>query len=224
VALQGELKGHGDVVRVFRVLLVEGLIGFDAFYGLLDLFQVSVRLPAVSDDPVDLAAVLIDEEIGRRRVDVESFVDGISDFVAARGAIKNDVVVEEIGVFGIVVELLNQQSAAPSATRVEVDKDELVGFLGLGQGLFERTAQDPRGLGGGERGEEEQAGHGCRFLHRSLLGIRLAVPDNITHPEGKGNPHFPEVPPPFFSGSTRRRSRGRQYPGSLLPTLPRNTR
>jgi hypothetical protein len=77
---------------------------------------VLVGRGAVADDPVDLLAVLVDEELGRRRVDMKSLVDRVADLVAGGGPIDDDLGVEEIGVFGIVVELLNQQSAAPSAT------------------------------------------------------------------------------------------------------------
>jgi hypothetical protein len=116
----------------------------------LDLFQELVGRRSVADDPVDFLAVLVDEELGRRRVDAELLVDRIPDLVAAGSPIEDDVVVEKIGVLGIVVELLNQQFAGPSATREEVDEDELVLLLGLGQRLVEGARKDRGRLGGGE--------------------------------------------------------------------------
>jgi hypothetical protein len=131
---------------------------------------VLVGRGAVADDPVDLLAVLVDEKIRRRRVDVKSLVDRVADLVAGRGPVDDDLSVEKIGVFGIVVELLNQQSAAPSATRVEVDENELVLFLGFGQRLVERSGEDRGRLGGGEGGDEEETGEGGELFHAVLLG------------------------------------------------------
>jgi hypothetical protein len=71
---------------------------------------------AVADDPIDLVPVLVDKEFGRGALDLESLVDRVPDLVAAAGAVDDEIGVEEIGVLGIVVELLNQQSAASSAT------------------------------------------------------------------------------------------------------------
>jgi hypothetical protein len=124
---------------------------------LLDLLQELVGRRAVADDPVDLVPVLVDEELGRRGIDLELLVNGVADLVAAGGAIKDDVLVEKIGVLGVVIELLDQQFAAPSATREEIDEDELVLFLGPGQRLVERPVHDLGRLGGRERGDEKEA-------------------------------------------------------------------
>jgi hypothetical protein len=131
-ALLGQLEDDLDVVRLLGVAGREIDIGIDPGEGLLDLVQVPVGRRAVADDPIDLAAVLVDEQLGRRAPDLEPLEDRVADLVAAAGAVDDEVLVQEIGVFGIVVELLDQQSAAPSATRVEIDQDELVLFLGLG--------------------------------------------------------------------------------------------
>jgi hypothetical protein len=111
---------------------------------------------------------LVDEELGRRPDDVVLLVDGVAVLVAARGAVDDEVLVQELGVLGIVVELLNQQFAAPSATREEVDEDELVILLGLGQGLVERALKDRRCLSGGQRGEKEDSGEGGGLSHADL--------------------------------------------------------
>ncbi|NTV81316.1 MAG: hypothetical protein HGA24_07835, partial [Candidatus Aminicenantes bacterium] len=136
-ALLGQLEDDLDVCRLLGVAVVQGAVCIDAGERFLDLFQELVGRRSVADDPVDLFPVLVDEELGRRRPDVESLIGRVAVLFAPGGAIEDDALVEEIGVFGIVVELLNQQFAASSATREEVDEDELVLFLGLGQRLVE---------------------------------------------------------------------------------------
>jgi hypothetical protein len=120
-------------------------------------------------------AVLVDEKTGRRGVDMEAVEERIPDLFAARGAVEDDIVVEEVGVLGVVVELLNQQFTAPSATREEIDEDELVFLLRPGQSLVEGTAHDRGGLGRRERGEEEQADNRSELSHRGLL----VLPDGL---------------------------------------------
>jgi hypothetical protein len=169
-ALLGQLEDDLDVRRLLGVPFSQGDVGVDAGQRLLDLFKEFVGGRPVADDPVDLFPVLVDEQIGRRRVDFEPLEDGVADLVAAAGAVDDEILVEEIGVFGVVVELLDQQFAAPSATRVEVDEDELVLFLGLGQRLVEGSREDRGRLGGGERGDEEEAGERGDLFHTALLG------------------------------------------------------
>jgi len=168
-ALPGELEGDLDIVRGFGIARRQIAVGVDARERLLDLLQELVGRRAVADDPVDLFPVLVDEELGRRAADGESLVDGVADLVAAAGPIEDDVLVEEIGVFGIVVELLDQQSAAPSATREEVDEDELVLFLSLGQRLVEWSGEDRGRLSGGKGGDEEETSEGGELFHAVLL-------------------------------------------------------
>jgi hypothetical protein len=164
-ALLGQLEDDLDVVGVLGEPGGEVAVGVDAGERLLDLVQELVGRRPVTDDPIDLLAVLVDEELGRRGVDLEPVVDRVAVLVAAGGPVEDDVLVEEIGVLGVVVELLNQQFAAPSATRVEIDEDELVLFLGLGQRLVERPAEDRRRLGGGERRDEEKARQRGELFH-----------------------------------------------------------
>jgi hypothetical protein len=151
-AFLGELEYDFDVRRLLGVALVQGAVGVDAGKGLLDLLQELVGGRSVADDPVDLLAVLVDEELGRRALGLEPLVDRVPDLVDAVGAVDDEVLVEEIGVAGVVVELPDQQFAAPSATRVEIDEDELVLFLGFGQRLVEGSREDRGRLRGGERG------------------------------------------------------------------------
>jgi hypothetical protein len=186
-ALLGQLEGGLDVRRLLGDAVVQGAVRVDPGEGFLDFLQELVGRRPISDDPVDLLPVLVDEELGRRRPDVEPFIGGVPVFFAPDGAIEDDALVEEIGVFGIVVELLNQQFTAPSATRVEIDENELVLFLGLGQRLVEGSREDRRRLCGGERSDEEEAGERGEFLHAALLD-RFSVSISIQHPAARRNP------------------------------------
>jgi hypothetical protein len=185
-ALLGQLEDDLDIVGVLGVAVVQGAEGLDAGERLLDLLEELVRRRPISDDPVDLLPVLVDEELGRRRPDVEPLIGRVPVLFAPGRAIEDDVGVEEIGVFGIVVELLNQQFAAPSATRVEIDENELVLFLGLGQRLVEGPREDRRRLGGGERRDEEEAGERGESLHAALLD-RISIAVSIQHPAARRN-------------------------------------
>jgi len=168
-AFLSQLEDDLDVVRILGIAGREIPVGVDARQGLLDLLQELVGRRPVADDPVDLVAVLVDEELGRGGIDLVLLVDRVADLVAGGGPIEDDVLVEEIGVLGIVVKLLDQQFTESSATRVEIDEDELVLFLGLGQRLVEVSVEDRGCLGGGERGDEEETGDGGEFLHAVLL-------------------------------------------------------
>jgi hypothetical protein len=185
--LLGQLEDDLDVRRVLGVAGREVAIGVDAGQRLLDLLQELVGRRAVADDPIDLVAVLVDEQLGRSGVDLVLLVDGVADLVAAGGAVEDDVRIEEFGVLGVVVELLDQQFAAPSATREEIDEDELVLFLGLGQRLVERSRHDLGRLGGRERGDEEEACDGGEFLHAVLPGMDI-LSDRIQLRADKRNP------------------------------------
>jgi len=67
---------------------------------------------------------------------------------------------------GVMVKLLTQQSAAASATAVEIHEDELVLALGLGRGLLQRTVEPVLGQSGGSENEEDRKGKG--FSHVCL--------------------------------------------------------
>jgi hypothetical protein len=92
------------------------------------------------------------------------FLEG---FRAARlfdvGQEQNEILVEERLELGVVVKLLTQQSAVPSATAEEVDEDELSLALGLGRGLVQRPLEPVLGRGG--RGERQDGQNRERFFH-----------------------------------------------------------
>jgi hypothetical protein len=178
-ALAGQLEDDLDVVGVLGVAGGQIAEGVDAGERFLDLGQEIVGRRTVADDPIDLAAGLVDEQLGRRGVDLEPLVDRVAVLLAADGAVEDDVGVEELGVLGIVVELLNQQFAAPSATRVEIDEDELVLFLRLGQRFLERSREDRGRLGGGQGGEEEEPGGGGELFHAALQSEGWSFPVRI---------------------------------------------
>jgi hypothetical protein len=172
-ALRGQFEDDLDRRRLLGIALAQSKVRVDPSEGFLDPLQVLVGGRPVTDQPVDLAAVLVNEEIGRRGVDAVLLVDGVPVLVAAAGAVDDEILVQEFGVFGVIVELLNQQFAAPSATREEVDEDELVVLFGLRQRLVEGAAEDRGRLSGGERGEKEQAGD-CGSLSHTCLQFRSA--------------------------------------------------
>jgi hypothetical protein len=135
-----------------------------------ELLDEFVGRRSVADDPVDLFAVPVDDELGRGGVDAELLINRIPDLVAAAGAIEDEILGKELRELGVAVNLLNQQFAAPSATREKVEQDELVFFLGLGQRLVERSGHESRGgLGRSEGSDDQQAGEDGEFLHAGLL-------------------------------------------------------
>jgi hypothetical protein len=171
--LRGQFEANLDARRLLGVALAQGEVGVCPGEGLLDSLQEIVGGRTVTDQPVDLAAVFIDKEFGRRPADFVLLVDRVPVLVAATGAVNDEIFVEEVGVFGVVVELLDQQFTAPSATREEIDEDELVVLFGLGQGLVEGAAEDCGRLSGGERGEKEDSGQ-CGGLSHACLQFRSA--------------------------------------------------
>jgi hypothetical protein len=96
-------------------------------------------------------------------LDLELLEQLVAELVFAVGPQKNEILGEEILIFGMAVILLTQQYAAPSATAVEIDQDQLVLALGLGHGLVQ-GALEPI-LGRGERGEDEHHEQGKEFFH-----------------------------------------------------------
>jgi hypothetical protein len=74
-------------------------------------------------------------------------------FIIPVGAVEDEILVQEILEFRILVKLLTQQSAAPSTTPEEIEEDQLVLALGLGHGLVKRALEPI--LGRAEGGDEE---------------------------------------------------------------------
>jgi hypothetical protein len=64
---------------------------------------------------------------------------------------------------GVVVKLLTQQSAAASATAVEINENELVLAPGLGHGLLKSTFEPI--LGRSCENEDEEERKGDSFFH-----------------------------------------------------------
>jgi len=70
-------------------------------------------------------------------MDGESLKKRIPFFLIPVGAVEDEMFVQEILEFRILVKLLTQQSAAPSTTREEIEEDPFVLALGLGHGLVD---------------------------------------------------------------------------------------
>jgi hypothetical protein len=105
----------------------------------------------VTIDPVDFVSVAVEEKEKRRSPDVELLNQGFAVLGAPIGAVEDEVIFEELLVFRLGIILLDQQLAGPSAAfLVEVEEQELVLRLGLGQGVLERSGEP--GLAVGRRG------------------------------------------------------------------------
>jgi hypothetical protein len=61
---------------------------------------------------------------------MKTFIDLVSYLISARGPVDNKIGMEKIVKFFVAVELLIQQSAAASATREEVEQNQLAFFFG----------------------------------------------------------------------------------------------
>jgi hypothetical protein len=142
VVLAGELVDRLDVLRVFGGEVRKGLERLDALGGSLELLDIGVGRRRVAGEPVDLLPGLVEDQDGRRRLESEAGEDRFSRELAAGRPVEDEGLGEEVGELGVLVNLLDQQVAAPSATLlVEVDEDELVLLFGLGHGLVERPLQ-----------------------------------------------------------------------------------
>jgi hypothetical protein len=169
VVLPGQLEDRPDILRILGVEAGQGLVGVDSREGLLERLEVGIGRRPVADDPVDLLPVPVEDEDGRRRLDPEAGENGFPGEVAAGGAVEDESLREEVGELGVLVNLLDQQVAASSAASlVEIDEDELVLLLGLGQGLVERALQERRRLAGGHGRDEENSGECCQLFHAGL--------------------------------------------------------
>jgi hypothetical protein len=72
------------------------------------------------------------------------------------GAEEDKILIKEILEFRILVKLLTQQSAAPSATREEIKEDPFVLALGLSHSLVESAFEPVLGAGQGSEQENER--------------------------------------------------------------------
>jgi hypothetical protein len=131
-----------------------------------------IRRGFIASNPIDFVSVAVEEEEERSSGDGILPEDGFAGEVASKRPVENEFIGEKRGVFRILVVLLTQQYAAPSAARgEEVEEEELSLGFGLGQGLVER-AREPSDLGRENRGrekEKEKEGDDRRFFHAFLL-------------------------------------------------------
>jgi hypothetical protein len=74
----------------------------------------------VAEDPVDLGPVRVEEDDRRRGVDIELVEDGLAVRFLDGGLEEDEILGQEGLVFGVAVELLTEQFAAPSGVGVEV--------------------------------------------------------------------------------------------------------
>ena len=103
-------------------------------------------------------------------MDGEFFEERVPLFFIPVGTVEDEIFVQEVLEFWILVKLLTQQSAAPSTTREEIEEDPFVLALGLGHGLVDRALEPV--LGRGERGDKENDRKKSeRFLHGVLTVI-----------------------------------------------------
>jgi hypothetical protein len=105
----------------------------------------------------------VEEHDGRRGVDVEFLEGRGADLIAAVGAVEDEIRIQEVLELGGGVKLLTQQFTGPSATRVEIEKDQLLFGLGLGDGLVESALEPGLGRGGGREDENRESDQ--RFFH-----------------------------------------------------------
>jgi hypothetical protein len=111
--------------------------------------------------------VRVKDEPGRGGRNVEPRKDRIPELVPSQGAVEDELF-QEIGVFGAVVKLLDQQFAVPSAALLgEIDEDGLVLFLGRGQRGVDRPA-DPRLGDPGHGGDKEKSQNRNASFHLNL--------------------------------------------------------
>jgi hypothetical protein len=138
----------------------------------VDLEDLLVEFPrrgGIAVDPVDLAAVAVEEQQEGRAADIERLGDLLTLPGAPDGPVEDEIVFQELLVGGVGVILLNQQLAGPSAAfLVEIEEQEFALRLGLGQSFVERSGQPGLALGrGGGQGEGERELDG--FSHLDLL-------------------------------------------------------
>jgi hypothetical protein len=133
----------------------------------------------IARDPVELGAVGAEEEQERRARDGIPLVELLAGDVAAERAEEDEMIVEEFGVFRIVVVLLTQQYAIPSAgLGKKVDEQRLSRRFRRSQGVFERALAP--GLGGEGDREKDHGEDGNEFFH-------IATPKAIFPTSGLGS-------------------------------------
>jgi hypothetical protein len=138
--LQPELDERLGILRVLRSCLGEGRNGIDPSHDRPNLFQELFRRRLVAGDPVDLLSVPVEEEEKGGAADAEPFDQTLARDIASAGPIKDEVLLEELGELGDIVELLDQQLTVASAVFLEeVEEQQLPARLGPGQRILERA-------------------------------------------------------------------------------------
>jgi hypothetical protein len=174
--LPGDLHKERDAFRVCPEPGAQGPERVLVLEDLLDLLVELRRRGLVCVDPVDLVPVPVEEQEERGPQDLVLLVDLFSDLGAPGSAVEDEVVFEELLVSGVGIVLLDQQFAGPSAAFLEeIEQQELVLGLRLGQGVLDRAGEPGLAEGrGGRKGEDEdQRG---RSFHLDLLGSGIANP------------------------------------------------
>lgn len=137
-----------------------------------DLFQSGLEILGwgrIAAEPVDLRPVATKDKRGRRCLDRKSLEGFCADFRVDVGQEKDEILVEERMELDVLVKLLTQQSATPSATAEEIDEYELILALCLGHGLIQRSLEP--GLSRSGRGEDESEDQSEPFFHDKLLPV-----------------------------------------------------
>jgi hypothetical protein len=121
----------------------------------------------IAAEPVDLYPVAAKDKRGRRCLDRKSLEGFCADSRVDISQEKDEVLVKERMKPGVLVKLLTQQSATPSATAEEIDEYELILALCLGHGLIQRSLEP--GLSRSARGEDKSEDQSEPFFHDKLL-------------------------------------------------------
>jgi len=151
LAFLTELENHFYIFWLFAVSFRKNLEGIDSFYGLLQPFQIFIRRWPITNMPVNLRAVRIDDEDSWSTGNFESLKNFISGFFCDVGEEKNEIRVQKFLIFLIGEELLTQQYTAPSATREKVDKDLFAFILRLDKGLVKSPLEPVLGKSRGNK-------------------------------------------------------------------------
>lgn len=132
--------------------------------------------PRIARDPIDLGAVGAEKEQERRARDGIPLIKLLAGDVAAERTEEDEMIVEELGVFWIVIVLLTQQYAVPSAGLGEkINEQRLPRRFRRGQGVFERALVP--GLRREEDREKHDGGENEQFFHIATPTAKFLISD-----------------------------------------------
>jgi len=132
----------------------QGLEGIDPAERVLQPGQVSLGRRRVVGEQIDFGAVS-GQDVGQRS-EMGGVVlpdDGNGPGIVLAGAVEDEMPIQEILELGIFVELLTQQSAAPSAVREEIDQDVFSFGFGFSQSFVQRSPEPGLGSDQGDKAE-----------------------------------------------------------------------